>query len=139
MPRSAGAGTVASHLALGPRAAAELAGVEHERRSRVQAAQAITSGPDTNRSARIVSVERATGQNGRVRLPVGARAASAVGQPQSRAARGRTRAPGRDVAAERRDLLDQARARRTTSAGLVGTKTVSTPVRCEFICAICSS
>ena len=39
MPRSAGAGTDRDTSALGPRAAAELASVEHERRSRVQVAQ----------------------------------------------------------------------------------------------------
>ena len=36
MPRSAGAGAVKLTSALRPRAAAELAGVEHERRTRVE-------------------------------------------------------------------------------------------------------
>ena len=39
------------HLALGPRAATELACIEHERRSRVQFAQGSTSGSGHNRSA----------------------------------------------------------------------------------------
>src|SRR4029078_10503485 len=43
------------HLALGPRAATELASIEHERRSRVQLAQWFTFGSGHGRSPRIVS------------------------------------------------------------------------------------
>jgi hypothetical protein len=52
------------HLALGPRAATELASIEHERRSRVQLAQWFTFGSGHNRSPRIVS-----GQVRRAKLP----------------------------------------------------------------------
>ena len=51
------------HLPLGPRAAAELASIEHERRSRVQAGHVITSGVRTQQIRGIVSAACRAGQN----------------------------------------------------------------------------
>ena len=96
MPRSAGAGTVSVDLTLGPRAAAELAGVEHERRSRVQAGQDDTpaSGTQTEPENRIR--HGVAGQNGCGDEPLipGAR-------PAGRTSRSRTRL-GHQAARRRR-------------------------------------
>ena len=115
------------HLTLGPRAAAELASVEHERRSRVQAAQEFTSGVRHKQihreSYRPRPARAKPRQPSLARRARGARAGQPLGTSGSSTKSGTSRG---HVAAERGDLLDQAGGDEASTPAPVGTKTVST-------------
>ena len=126
------------HLPLGPRAAAELASIEHERRSRVQAGHEVTSGVRTQTEPRN-RIRRVPGGAKRPRLSAGRSASRrSASRAVSRSSTNSGTSPDTsppNVATSltrleaRKDALGAGRARRPSRR----------PARREFIWAICSS